>query len=160
MSAKATLTIACLLGLTAVLFGAFGAHGLSEARAGKLSFLEKKYADVEPKVIVGHKVPAAYKYLQDYKTAVRYHMWHALLLLALGCLATAQPSRLLKVTSAVVAAGTIVFCGALYTLVIAGPKFGGITWGLVAPIGGSLLMVGWILAAISVSKLSVQATAQ
>lgn len=147
MSAKATLVIACLLGFTAVLLGAFGAHGLSDS-----GYLEKKYADVEPKVIVGHTVPASYKYLQDFQTAVRYHMWHALLLFGIGTLATQQSTHLLKVSSAVVTVGTVVFCGALYTLVIAGPKFGGITWGLVAPIGGSLLMVGWILTAIAVAK--------
>lgn len=151
MSAKATLVTACLLGFFAVLLGAFAAHGLSDS-----GYLEKKYADYEPKVIVGHAVPAAYKYLLDFKTAVRYHMWHALMLFALGLLATQHPSRLLAITSAVTTAGTIVFCGALYTLVMAGPKFGGITWGLVAPIGGSLLMIGWILAAISVSKLRLE----
>lgn len=154
MSAKATLVIACLLGFTAVLLGAFGAHGLSDS-----GYLEKKYADVEPKVIVGHTVPASYKYLQDFQTAVRYHMWHALMLFGLGLLATQHPSKLLSITSAVMTAGTVVFCGALYTLVLAGPKFAGITWGLVAPIGGSLLMIGWILAAITVTKLSVQAKA-
>lgn len=154
MTAKATLATACLLGFSAVLLGAFAAHGLSDS-----GYLEKKYADYEPKVIVGHTVPAAYKYLLDFKTAVRYHMWHALMLFGLGLLATQQPSKLLAITSAVMTAGTVVFCGALYTLVIAGPKFGGITWGLVAPIGGSLLMIGWILAAITVGKLSVQTKA-
>lgn len=152
MSAKATLVTSCLLGFTAVLLGAFGAHGLSDS-----GYLEDQYADVEPKIIVGQTVTAAYKYLQDFRTAVRYHMWHALLLFGVGSLATQQPSRLLKITSAVVTTGTLVFCGALYVLVIAGPKFGGITWGLIAPIGGSLLMIGWILAAVAVGRLSIQA---
>lgn len=148
MSAKPTLIVACVLGLAAVLLGAFGAHGLADS-----GYLEKQFADFEAKTIVGHEVPAAYKYLQDFRTAVRYHMWHSLLLLGLGILALHQPSKMLAVTSTVVTLGTIIFSGALYILVIAGPKFGGITWGMVAPIGGSLLLIGWIMAAIAVARI-------
>lgn len=148
MSAKTTLVTACILGFAAVLLGAFGAHGLADS-----GYLEKQFADFQPKTIVGHEVPAAYKYLQDFKTAVRYHMWHSLLLLGLGILAVQQPSRLLSITSTIVTLGTVIFCGALYVLVMAGPKFGGITWGMVAPLGGSLLLIGWIMAAIAVSKI-------
>lgn len=147
MSARLTLTTACVLGFAAVLLGAFGAHGLTDS-----GYLEKKYADFEPKQIAGLEVPAAYKYLQDFKTAVRYHMWHALLLFGLGIAASRQPSKLLATASVIVTLGTVIFSGALYILVIAGPRAAGIPWGLVAPIGGSLLMAGWIVSAIAVTK--------
>ena len=39
-------------------------------------------------------------------------------------------------------------------LVICGPKFGGITWGMVAPIGGTLQLVGWALLTVAALQTS------
>lgn len=151
MSPRLCLAFAAFFGFLAVLMGAFGAHGLAESRTGE-SFLEQKYADAEPKNVAGMVQPASYKYLQDFKTGVRYHMWHALALLGTGILMQRHRSRLLSAAAWSFVGGIVFFSGALYVLVILGPKFGGITWGLVAPIGGTLQLIGWILLLIGCLK--------
>ena len=135
-----------ILAALAVVFGAFGAHRLPDT-------LKNVYGD-QQKEIAGLAVPATYKYLQDFKTGVRYHMWHALALLGIGALMLRAPSRLLSAAAWCFVGGIILFSGALYVLVILGPKFGGITWGLVAPIGGTLQLIGWILLFIACLRLS------
>lgn len=144
MSARTCLTLAAILGFLAVLFGAFGAHGLSDT-----GYLERQYADYEAKNVAGHTLPASYKYLQDFRTGVRYHMWHALAMFGTGLLMLHRTSRLLSAAAWCFAGGIMLFSGALYVLVICGPKFAGVTWGLVAPIGGTLQLVGWGLLAVA-----------
>jgi uncharacterized membrane protein YgdD (TMEM256/DUF423 family) len=145
MSSSRCLTLAALFGFLAVLLGAFGAHGLSDTR-----YLENKYAEMESKNLQGLDVPAAHKYMRDFETAVRYHMWHALALGLVGVLMRLQPSRGLSAAAWCFSGGIVLFSGALYMLVIAGPRFGGVPWGMVAPIGGSSLMLGWLCLAGSV----------
>ncbi len=144
MSARMCLTLAATFGFLAVLTGAFGAHGLSgsDSRPG---FLERKYADTPPKKIAGMEQPASFKYLQDFRTGVRYQMWHALALFGVGLLMRQRPSKLLNATAFCFVGGILLFSGALYVLVVCGPKWCGVTWGLVAPIGGTLQLLGWLL---------------
>ena len=131
-----------------MLLGAFGAHGLSDS-----GYLERKYSDMEPKTVSGLELPASYKYLQDFRTGVRYHMWHALAMFGTGLMMRGRSSRVLSAAAWCFAGGILLFSGALYVLIIGGPKFGGVTWGLVAPIGGTLQLVGWILLAIAALRL-------
>ena len=138
MSARTCLTIAAASGFLAVLLGAFGAHGLSDSR-----YLENKYKDAKPRDVAGMPLPAAYKYFQDFRTGVRYQMWHSLALLGVGLAMSIRPSKWLSAVAWCFLGGIILFSGALYMLVICGPKFGGITWGLVAAIGGTLQLIGW-----------------
>jgi len=145
MNARRCLFIAAVLGFLAVLLGAFGAHGLSDT-----GFLEKKYAEAEARDLTGMTVPASFKYMRDFETGVRYHMWHTLALMMVGVLMHKRPTRLLSAAAWCFSGGTLLFSGALYVLVIGGPRFAGIPWGLVAPIGGTLLMLGWISLAIAV----------
>ena len=135
-------TGAVMAGL-AVILGAFGAHGLDK-------HFQNKYADVPPKQITGHEVPAAYKYMQDYKTGVRYHMWHALGLLAVGLAANERKRRSFQIAGWCFSLGIVFFSGALYVLTVMGSKWLGITWGLVAPLGGTLMIVGWFALALGV----------
>ncbi|MEQ9408171.1 MAG: DUF423 domain-containing protein [Fuerstiella sp.] len=148
MSVRTCLILASVFGFLAVLLGAFGAHGLADS-----GFLEKKYADLDAKNAAGMKLPASYKYLQDYQTAVRYHMWHALALFGIGLLQLRQPSRAGSVAAWSFTGGMLLFSGALYVLVIGGPKFAGVPWGLVAPIGGTLLLAGWAALIVAVARL-------
>ena len=127
----------------AVILGAFGAHGLDK-------HFQNKYADSPAKQITGHEVSAAYKYMQDYKTGVRYHMWHALGLIAVGLASARQRRRSLQIAGWCFSLGIVFFSGALYVLTIMGSKWLGITWGLVAPLGGTLLIVGWFALACGV----------
>jgi len=159
MSAKLCLTLAAVFGFLAVFLGAFGAHGLGEGRKADdgsrtPSFLEKKYADTEDKNVAGQMMPASYKYLQDFRTGVRYHMWHAIAMFGTGLIMLRQRSRVLGAAAWCFAGGIVLFSGALYVLVICGPKAGGITWGLVAPIGGTLQLIAWLLLAIGVARTS------
>ncbi|MEZ6040967.1 MAG: DUF423 domain-containing protein [Planctomycetaceae bacterium] len=141
MTARSTLTLAAIFGFLAVLLGAFGAHGLKDS-----GFLEKKYQDVEAKNYAGLMIPASHKYMLDFETGVRYHMWHALALGLTGFLMRFRTGHggSLNVAAGAFTAGVVLFSGSLYVLVIGGPKFLGIPWGKVAPIGGTLLLVGWL----------------
>lgn len=148
MTARTCLTLAAIFGFIAVLLGAFGAHGLAggDARPG---FLERKYADAPPKKVAGMELPASYKYLQDFGTGVRYHMWHSLALFGVGLLMMRQgSSKLLSAAAWCFVGGITLFSGALYVLVICGSDWLGVKWGLVAPLGGTLQLLGWMLLAI------------
>ena len=125
MTARLLLQLAGLFGALGVAIGAFGAHALHDTlvRAGRLDTFE---------------------------TAVRYQFYHALALLAIGVLWAARPElRALGTTGVLWAGGIVVFSGSLYALC-----FTGITkLGAVAPIGGLLLLGGWVSLLLAVRKL-------
>jgi uncharacterized membrane protein YgdD (TMEM256/DUF423 family) len=132
-----------ILAALAVVFGAFGAHGL-EPR------LKAVYGDQE-KSIAGHTVPATYKYLQDFKTGADYHMYHALGLLVLGVAASQQTTvqKSHRIAAWCFVLGTALFSGSLYVLVLTGMKW----LGAITPIGGTLMIVGWVAFAIGIRTL-------
>jgi uncharacterized membrane protein YgdD (TMEM256/DUF423 family) len=76
-------------------------------------------------------------------SAVQMQGWHALALLAVG-LWVPRGGLLANMAGAAFAAGMVLFCGAVYSLGLAG-----VSWGILAPTGGTLLMVGWLLLAAS-----------
>ena len=126
MSARLILQIAALLGGLTVAIGAFGAHGLRAMLEASGRF-------------------------DTFETAVRYQFYHTLALLAVGILAVARPELRGPIgTTAALWLGCILFfSGSLYLLC-----FTGITkLGAVAPIGGLLLIAGWIRLLLLVSKL-------
>lgn len=145
MSSRHCLMLAGLSGFLAVLLGAFGAHGLG----GADGYLQEKYASAEAKNVAGMQQPASWKYYQDFQTGVRYHMWHTLALLGVGVWMRQQSSRALSVAAWSWTIGILLFSGALYVLVIAGPRAGGVPWGMVAPLGGTALMIGWLAALVA-----------
>ncbi|MEZ4686900.1 MAG: DUF423 domain-containing protein [Bacteroidia bacterium] len=110
------LLIAAVLGAIAVAFGALGAHSLEETLTAKQ--------------------------LQDWATAVRYQMWHSLLLVALatGPLFKTAPGQRIGLLFIL---GVIFFSGSIY-LLTAGLSF---LWP-VTPVGGLLLVTGWVLLAV------------
>jgi uncharacterized membrane protein YgdD (TMEM256/DUF423 family) len=81
--------------------------------------------------------------LATFEVGVRYQMYHALALIALGLVHARMPS------SAVVAAGwcflggTVVFSGSLYLLTFTGARW----LGAVTPFGGLAFLAGWALLA-------------
>jgi uncharacterized membrane protein YgdD (TMEM256/DUF423 family) len=85
-----------ILALSAVLFGAFGAHALRETLS-------------------------AHDSIQTWETAVRYQMWHALALILLSMIRLAQPIP--KMTGPCFAVGSLLFSGSLYGLALDGPKW-------------------------------------
>ena len=143
MSARICLSLAAALAFVAVLAGAFGAHGLSDS-----GYLERSYSDMEPKNISGMELPPGYKYLQDFRTGVRYHMWHALALFGVGLLMQRRPSQLLSAAAWCFVGGIVFFSGSLYLLSLTG-----ISWlGAVTPIGGLAFIAGWLCLTIAAWK--------
>ncbi len=125
-------TIGAVIAGLAVVFGAFGAHGVDKV------FVEK-YAG-QTKVVAGETIPAAQKYLRDFNTAAEYQMYHGLALLAVGILSSVKPKKSLQVAGWSFVGGVVLFSGSLYALTLTGNT----NFGMVAPIGGTLLIIGWI----------------
>ncbi len=88
--------IGSILALSAVLFGAFGAHALRETLS-------------------------AHDSIQTWETAVRYQMWHALALILLSMISLSKPIP--KMTGPCFLVGTLLFSGSLYGLALDGPKW-------------------------------------
>jgi len=80
--------------------------------------------------------PAA---LGTFETAVRFQMYHAIVLLAVGLLAGRWRRGLVTLAGALFTAGILVFSGSLYILAVTGIG----AFGAVAPVGGLSLIAGW-----------------
>jgi uncharacterized membrane protein YgdD (TMEM256/DUF423 family) len=107
-------------GALAVALGAFGAHGLKS------------------------RLSAAR--LENYETAARYQMYHALALLAAFIVARQWPASALPAFAGwLFVAGTLLFCGSLYLLALTDER----RWGAVTPLGGLAFIAGWICLALS-----------
>jgi uncharacterized membrane protein YgdD (TMEM256/DUF423 family) len=133
-SSNIWLLTAALLGGLAVAFGAFGAHGL-----------ESRLKEPDGSITVD-----AQRSIANWETAARYQMYQALAVLAIGCLLNQRRSVLLPTAAALMTAGTLIFSGCLYALVLTGQRF----LGAIVPIGGVLMLVGWLLLAIAVARSS------
>ncbi len=105
--------LGCLLALLGVAAGAFGAHGLRTI------------------------VPA--QALAVFETAVRYQMYHAFGLLAVAWAAGRWPGAGVRAAGWLFVAGTLLFSGSLYLLVLAGMR----GLGVVTPVGGAAFLAGW-----------------
>ena len=84
--------------------------------------------------------------IQTWETAVRYQMWHAIALILLSMNSLSNPIP--KMIGPCFAIGTLLFSGSLYGLALDGPKW----LGPVTPLGGLILMIGWLLLAYSSLK--------
>lgn len=125
------LLTGALLGGLSVALGAFGAHGL-ESRLREPDGTITKEAE---------------RKIGTWETAARYQMYHALAILGLGCLQRRRWSIWLQLSGGAMTAGTLIFSGCLYGLVLTGQKI----LGAIVPIGGVLMLIGWLLLAIAVA---------
>jgi uncharacterized membrane protein YgdD (TMEM256/DUF423 family) len=121
------VVIASIHGLVAVAAGAFGAHALKSR--------------LEPSD------------LATFEVAVRYEMYHALALLAVAAQMTLRPSRYAWAAGACFFAGMTLFSGSLYVLSLA--HFRAVAF--VTPIGGGIMIVGWVLLGASAFTRSAAA---
>jgi len=122
--AKLFITLASLSAMLAVVFGAFGAHALK------------------------HRLDAYA--LGVFETAVQYHFYHSLALLAVGVIALSQPqTALLKTSGWMFFLGILVFSGSLYLLSISGVRW----LGAITPLGGLAFIGGWACLAAAGWKL-------
>lgn len=113
-----------VLGALAVAAGAFGAHSLRS------------------------KIDA--RALEWFETAAHYQIVHALALVAVGLLV--GPGR--GGAAATVAGwsfliGSLIFAGTLDAMALGGPRW----LGAVTPIGGTLLIVGWVALALAAGSI-------
>lgn len=76
--------------------------------------------------------------LQWWETGVQYHLWHALGVVAFGLFASARDVPAWP--AALLLAGSAIFSGTLYAMTLAGPSM----LGMVTPIGGLLMIAGWV----------------
>jgi uncharacterized membrane protein YgdD (TMEM256/DUF423 family) len=107
-------TLGGICGLLGVALGAFGAHAL-KARVD---------ADL----------------LMTFEVGVRYQMYHAIALLAVGWAHTRWPGTVLTASGWLFVIGTVLFSGSLYAL-----TFSGLRWlGAITPLGGLALIAGWV----------------
>lgn len=130
-----------------VALGAVAAHGIDR-------FLSTSYAG-ESREIVGESIPAARKYLDDFKTASRYQMSHAIGLMLIGLMASRIRSRLLTVAGCCHLLGIIMFCGSLYVLALTAHTLSPSmrhALGLVAATGGMSFIVGWVLLGVAACR--------
>ena len=75
--------------------------------------------------------------------AVNYQALHAVGLVLVGLLAGRWPCRALRVAGILQLAGTLLFSGSLYLLVLTGVR--GLGW--LTPLGGVSFMLGWLVLA-------------
>lgn len=128
MNAKTWLVLGACLGGLAVALGAFGAHGLP------WYFRTLEVAASE-----------ATRRSENWEIAARYHMYHALAIVAVGVLAERRRLWLLDAAGVAFFFGILIFSGCLYALTLTGTK----VLGAIVPIGGVLLIVGWVLLAVA-----------
>ena len=107
------------MGFAGVGIGAFGAHGLR----GRLS----------PEM------------LAIFETGARYHLYHALAIVATAACMARLDGRAPIVAGWCFAAGIFLFSGSLYALALTGVT----TLGAITPLGGVAFLVGWIALAVA-----------
>lgn len=133
---RAFLVLACAFGFLGVAFGAFGSHALR----GRLTS----------------------ERLAQFEIGVRYQLWHALALFAVGFVDVVRfpASSATSVLSAsadsfglfgalagwLFLAGILLFSGSLYALALTGVR----RWGAVTPFGGMCLLLGWLALLLAV----------
>jgi uncharacterized membrane protein YgdD (TMEM256/DUF423 family) len=98
----------------AVALGAFAAHGLRSR--------------VTPEA------------LEAFETGARYHMYHALGLVAVAWAAARWPGGSANLAGWLFVAGTVLFAGSLYLLAVTGVR----AFGAITPVGGLAFILGWL----------------
>lgn len=118
-SERSLIVAGAALGMLGVVAGTFAAHVLDK--------------NLEPRMI------------ETFTVAVRYQMYHALAVFCAAWMFSRQPGRLPLLAGWMFVVGVVLFSGSLYLLVATGMKW----LGMVAPLGGTCFLVGWVLLAIS-----------
>jgi uncharacterized membrane protein YgdD (TMEM256/DUF423 family) len=79
--------------------------------------------------------------LATFEVGVRYHIMHALAILAVAMVASRLEHRFVHVAGSLFTVGTLLFSGSLYALALTGNK----SLGMVTPVGGVCFIVAWLL---------------
>ena len=127
---KTIFLVGIIFGISAIILGAFGAHGLE-------TVLTESQMDT-------------------FETGVKYQMYHALLLLILSQLKIISANHQ-KAVLYLIAIGVVFFSFSIYFLATnEHTGFDFRTIGFITPIGGLLLISGWALMGFGVIKSKVQ----
>ncbi len=123
---KKIISTGAILGMIAIILGAFGAHAL------------KKVLSIEQ--------------LATFETGVRYQMYHALFLLFIGLLGMIS-EKTKKTIYSLVLSGVFLFSGSIYLLATNDlTSFDFKVIGFVTPIGGLLLILAWGILLLNLTK--------
>jgi len=118
------LTIAGVLIAMATALGAFGTHALKPLLA-----------------------PARF---DSFEIGVTYQFFHALGLMGIALLQRSHPESVgLRWSARLILVGLLLFSGSIYALTFGAPRF----LGMVAPVGGTSLIVAWAIFAASCLRL-------
>lgn len=116
------IVIASLLGATGVAAGAYASHGLS--------------------------IWANAGQVEYFQLAVTYQLFHSITLLVICILTIYKNNFFLLISKMAFLLGIILFSGSLYLYVLTGSK----PFAAATPIGGMLLIAGWLSVAIAMLK--------
>jgi uncharacterized membrane protein YgdD (TMEM256/DUF423 family) len=119
---KISVFIGALYLFLGVLLGAFAAHGLKDT-------LSQYQMDI-------------------LQTGVKYQLIHGVALLMLGVLYSLYQKRLFYVASICVAIGVFFFSFSLYAIAFSGVS----SLGIITPIGGVFIILGWLLTMYAVVR--------
>ena len=107
------VALGAISALLAVAAGAFGAHALRARLSPDMQAV--------------------------FETGARYHMYHALALLAAAWAFTRWPGGPVVAAGWLFVAGTVLFSGSLYRLALTGQRW----LGAITPLGGLAVILGW-----------------
>lgn len=116
------LMIGSVAGFLGVAGGAFGAHAL--------------------------KARLSEQMLANFETGTRYLLVHAVALLVVGVLASRPGAPALAGVGWSFSVGMLVFTGSLWLMALTGTRW----LGAITPIGGTALIVGWVLLALAAAR--------
>lgn len=132
MSPKGWMICGAVIGALGVVIGAFGAHWLPGVLRKSIDAAEVA------------------RRMDIYETGVRYQMYHAPMLVIIGFLLTRGQCWALQTSGFCFLLGILIFSGLLYALVLSGVKI----LGMIVPIGGLSLIVGWVFLAVAAAMSS------
>jgi uncharacterized membrane protein YgdD (TMEM256/DUF423 family) len=130
------LRVGAIWGFLAVAIGAFGAHGLKD----RFKTLGDQFGPLTTERPEG-----------IFQTATQYHFYCAMAILVVGLLAAnGRTGTALQVAGWSFLTGSLIFSGTLYVLAATGIK----QLGMITPIGGVLMLIGWVALAIAAGSKS------
>ncbi|HEX3835801.1 MAG TPA: DUF423 domain-containing protein [Steroidobacteraceae bacterium] len=91
--------------------------------------------------------------LEIYDTGVRFQFFQALGLLVLGTVARGGYNDGLRAAAWLLVGGIVTFCGSLYLLAFHITLGAPLVVGLITPLGGILLIAGWVMFAVTSWRL-------
>jgi len=115
-----------LSGALMVALGAYAAHGLSARVSAEL--------------------------VSAVETGVRYQAWHTLAVLAVLAWRASTPLTGQRLALGLWAAGIALFSGSLYAMALTGAT----ALGMITPLGGLLMIAGWLTLAVTVLRARPQ----